>query len=45
MRRGEMGPVMYLVLAVVVLLAIVIILMSLSSKSFGIVEYIKGALS
>lgn len=42
MQRGEMGPVMYLVLAVITLLAIVLLIMKLSGRSFGIVEFIRG---
>jgi hypothetical protein len=44
MRRGEMGPVMYLVIALIALLAIIILIMKVSGKSWGIIEFIQGVL-
>lgn len=37
MRRGELSPVMYLVLGMLLLLAILIVIFGLRDKAFGII--------
>jgi len=42
MRRGELSPVMYLVLAMLVLIAVLVVVFSLRDRSFGILDTIAG---
>lgn len=39
-RRGELSPMMYLVLGMMLLIALLVVIFGLRDKSFGIVEAI-----
>jgi heme exporter protein D len=45
MRRGEIGVMMWLALGLMVLIAIILVVMSMKEKSFGIIDTIREALS
>jgi len=45
MRKGVMGPMMYILLALMLLAALVVIILSMRDKSFSLIGMIKGVLS
>ena len=44
MRKGELGPLMYLLIGIMVLLAVIVLIIVLKGKSLNIIATIKEAL-
>lgn len=44
MRKGDISPMMWMVLGLIVLLALIVVILALKGKSFDLISGIKGAL-
>ena len=41
-KRGDMGPMMWIAIGVLVIIAVIIVIISLKSKSFGLLDSLGG---